>query len=187
MLSGFLIADREAAARQRQRLEARAAGRPLVGLSWRSRNAAYGVPKSLKLSDLLPVLRPDIFWVDLQYGDTAAERSAIAGAGAEVWRDPDVDPLRDLDAAAAQAAALDLVITTSNTTAHLSGALGVPTWLLLPAPGYGLLWYWFLDRSDSPFYPSMRCFRQSRAGDWTGVIAAAGTALESWRAGRQAD
>ena len=186
MLSGFLIADREAAARQRQRLGARAAGRPLAGLSWRSRNAAYGEPKSLALTDLLPLLRPDVFWVDLQYGDTAAERSAAAAAGVELWRDPDADPLHDMDAAAAQTAALDLVITTSNTTAHLAGALGVPTWLLLPAPGYGLLWYWFLDRSDSPFYPSMRCFRQSRAGDWDGVIAAAGAALENWRAERAA-
>lgn len=186
MLSGFLIADRDVTARQRQQLEARAAGRPLVGLSWRSRNADYGAPKSLELMDLLPLLRPDIFWVDLQYGDTSADRAAAAAAGAEVWRDPHVDPLRDMDAAAAQTAALDLVITTSNTTAHLAGALGVPVWLLLPAPGYGLLWYWFLDRTDSPFYPSARCFRQSRAGDWTGVIKAVGAALDSWRAARPA-
>lgn len=154
MLSGFLIADHDAASRQRQRLETRAAGRPLVGLSWRSSNAAYGVPKSLEMADLLPLLhRRDIFWIDLQYGDTSVEHSAVAAAGAEIWRDPEIDPLRDMDAAAAQVATLDLVITTSNTTAHLAGALGVPTWLLLPAPGYGLLWYWFLDRSDSPFYP----------------------------------
>ncbi len=178
-----MIADRDATARQRQRLMAQAAGRPLVGLSWRSRNAAYGAPKSLELADLLPLLRRDVFWVDLQYGETAAERSAVAAAGATLWRDPEVDPLQDLDAAAAQAAALDLVITTSNTAAHLAGALGVPTWLLLPAPGYGLLWYWFLDRTDSPFYPAMRCFRQARAGDWGGVIAAVGKSLDRWQAG----
>lgn len=186
MLSGFLIADRDATARQRRQLEARAAGRPLVGLSWRSRNAAYGTSKSLALSDLLPLLRPDIFWVDLQYGDTAAERSMASAAGAEIWRDADIDPLRDMDAAAAQVAALDLVITISNTTAHLAGALGLPTWLLLPSPGYGLLWYWFVERADSPFYPSVRCFRQGRGEGWPAVIAAVGAALERWRAERPA-
>lgn len=185
MLSGFLIADPEVSARQQRQLKQRAGGRPLVGLSWRSRNAAYGAPKSLALSDLLPLLRrPGLCWIDLQYGDTAGERAAAAKAGVEVWRDPEIDPLRDMDAAAAQTAALDLVITTSNTTAHLAGALGVPTWLLLPAPGYGLLWYWFLDRSDSPFYPSMRCFRQTRAGSWAEVIEAVGAALDEWTAGR---
>lgn len=185
MPSGFLTPDSDAVARQRRQLEARAAGRPLVGLSWRSRNAAYGQPKSLALTDLLPLLRRDVFWVDVQYGDTAEERAAVITAGGpEIWRDPDIDPLQDLDAAAAQVAALDLVITSSNTAAHLAGALGVPTWLLLPAPGYGLLWYWFLDRSDSPFYPTLRCFRQSRPGNWADAVAAVAEALDAWRAGR---
>src|SRR3546814_20162939 len=108
MLSGFLIADRDATARQRQRLEACAGGRPLVGLSWRSGNAAYGVPKSLEMADLLPLLRRrDVFWIDLQYGATSVEHSIAAAAGAELWRAPDVDPLRHMEAATAQPAAPD--------------------------------------------------------------------------------
>lgn len=181
MVSGFLSAAAEAVHRQRQDMAARAAGRPLVGLAWRSANMDYGAQKSLQLADLVPLLRKPACWIDLQYGDTAAERDALP-ADAALWHDPAVDPLRDADAAAAQIAALDLVITVSNTTAHLAGALGRPTWLLLPAPGYGLLWYWFLDRPDSLFYPSIRCFRQARAGDWGPALAQLEAALDAWLA-----
>jgi len=187
MVSGFLIADADATARQRARLDGPAAGRPRIGMAWRSANAEYGPQKSLKLTDLVPVLqRQDVFWVDLQYGDTAAERAALAGAcGTEIWHDPEVDPLADLDAAAAQIAALDLVISASNTAVHVAGALGVATWLLLPAPGYGLLWYWSVDRSDSPFYPALRCFRQpAAAAGWAGVVTEIGGALDGWLADR---
>lgn len=62
---------------------------------------------------------------------------------------------------------LDLVITSDTSTAHLAGALGVPVWIGLPfAPD----WRWFLERSDSPWYPSARLFRQRRPGDWTDVL-----------------
>lgn len=102
--------------------------------------------------------------------------------GIPVWQDPAVDPLMDMEAAAAQLACLDLVITVSNTAAHLAGALGVPVWLLLPAPGHGLLWYWMLERDDSPFYPSLRCFRQCKPGDWSGVIGKVAEALAEMQA-----
>jgi len=176
MISAVLQADPAASRAYRDRLAGIAGGRPCIGLSWRIGNTAYGAQKSLALADLAPLLRgrPDLFWVDLQYGDTAAER---AGCNAELWRDPEIDPLRDLDAAASQYQALDLVITCSNTAAHLAGALGRPTWLLLPAPGFGLLWYWQVDRADNPFYPSVRCFRQGRAGDWAGVLGSVSDAL----------
>jgi hypothetical protein len=63
---------------------------------------------------------------------------------------------------------LDLVITSDTAIAHLAGALGRPVWLVLKhVPD----WRWLLDRSDSPWYPTMRLFRQPREGDWTGVFA----------------
>lgn len=179
MPAGFLQADPAAAAAQHQSLHARSGGRPCIGLSWRSRNARFGAPKSLDVGDLLPLLRrKDLFWVDLQYGDTTAEHAAAAQAGLELWRDPAIDPLADLDAAAAQYAGLDLVITASNTAAHLAGALGLPTWLLLPAPGHGLLWYWQTGRTDNAFYPGVCCFRQE-AGEagWTGAVERVSEAL----------
>ena len=61
---------------------------------------------------------------------------------------------------------LDLVITSDTAVAHLA-ALGVPVWLALP---FAADWRWLLDRSDSPWYPTMRLFRQKRRGDWQGVF-----------------
>ncbi|MCH8828269.1 MAG: methyltransferase domain-containing protein [Planctomycetes bacterium] len=62
---------------------------------------------------------------------------------------------------------LDLVISVDNSTVHLAGALGAPTWTLLP---FSADWRWFLDRGDSPWYPSMRLLRQKNRGDWSGVM-----------------
>jgi len=62
---------------------------------------------------------------------------------------------------------LDLIITVDTSIAHLAGALGVPTWVLLP---FEADWRWFVDRDDSPWYPTMRLFRQSEAGNWNTVI-----------------
>jgi hypothetical protein len=62
---------------------------------------------------------------------------------------------------------LDLVITSDTSVAHVAGALGVPVWVALPQVAD---WRWLLDRSDSPWYPTMRLFRQKRAGDWESVF-----------------
>jgi tetratricopeptide (TPR) repeat protein len=69
---------------------------------------------------------------------------------------------------------LDLVVTSDTATAHLAGALGVPVWVALP---FAADWRWQTGRSDSPWYPTMRLFRQPRPGDWDGVFAAMGEAL----------
>jgi hypothetical protein len=63
---------------------------------------------------------------------------------------------------------LDLVITSDTAIAHLAGALGVPVWVALPRMPD---WRWLLDRGDSPWYPTMRLFRQASQGDWSGVFA----------------
>lgn len=173
--STYLRADpaRTAALRHRYTI---APDRLLIGISWCSRNAAFGRFKSVGLAEWAPILAvPGVTFVNLQYGDTHDERSRIEAP--HILHDATIDPLRDLDGAASQIAAMDLVITTSNTTAHMAGALGIETWTLLPS-GPGLLWYWFQDREDSPWYPSMRLFRQHRPGDWTELIARVASRLD---------
>jgi ADP-heptose:LPS heptosyltransferase len=76
--------------------------------------------------------------------------------------------LSDFAETAALVANLDLVVSIDSAPAHLAGALGRPTWVLLPfAPDYR----WMLGREDSPWYPTMRLFRQSRVNDWQEPIA----------------
>jgi ADP-heptose:LPS heptosyltransferase len=74
--------------------------------------------------------------------------------------------VRDFDDTAALIENLDLVISTDTAVAHLAGAMGKPVWLLLSSEGE---WRWLQDRPDTPWYPSMRIFRQEVAGDWSSV------------------
>jgi tetratricopeptide (TPR) repeat protein len=69
---------------------------------------------------------------------------------------------------------LDVIISVDTAVAHLAGALGAKTWILLP---YVAEWRWLLDRADSPWYPTARLFRQPALNDWTGAVAAVGRAL----------
>jgi ADP-heptose:LPS heptosyltransferase len=78
-----------------------------------------------------------------------------------------VDQFSNIDLFASQIAALDLVLTIDNSTAHLAGALGVPAWVLLP---FASDWRWLQARDDSPWYPSLRLFRQPQRGDWQSVM-----------------
>ena len=78
--------------------------------------------------------------------------------------DVDSGPFRDT---AAVLTCLDLFVTSDTAVAHLAGALGKPVWVALPLVAD---WRWLLDREDSPWYPSMRLFRQTERGDWHGVF-----------------
>ncbi len=163
---GYLKAEAGRASALRSRLSTLGPGLR-VGLSWASANPEFGDRKSTELAAWAPVLRvPGVSFVDLQYGDTARERGQLATReGIRLTHLDDVDLYQDLDGLAALCAACDLVITVSNVTAHVAGALGRPVWLLAPR-ARGRLWYWFAGRTDSPWYPSMRVYSQHRLGDW---------------------
>src|SRR5581483_3958702 len=137
---GYLRCDPVLAAQLRARL---ADGRLLVGLSWNSRNPKFEAAKSVSLADYAPLLRlPGCRFVDLQYGDTRAERAAATrDVGVIVEHIDDVDNTNDIDSLAALIGACDVVVTVSNTTAHLAGALGKPTFVLVPF-GRGRMWFW---------------------------------------------
>lgn len=144
--------------------------RHAIGLSWRSKNPEYGDAKTAQLLDFESVFRiPDTRFIDLQYGETREERLQVAAdLNADVHHVDSVDNTQDIDGLAALISACDAIITTSNSTAHLAGALGKPTWILLPF-GRGLIWYWFRDRNSSPWYPTARLVRQARNQSWASV------------------
>jgi len=170
----YLVAD--AAKRAALRDDYKAGGDDLlVGVSWLSKNRRVGRQKSMTLAELMPLAVPGVTLVDLQYGDTAAERQAFEKAtGATIVHDGTVDQMADLDAFAAQVAAMDVVVTVSNTAAHMAGALGVPVWVMLHVAPLNC---WLLGRDDSPWYPSARLFRQTRAGAWGDVVGRVARAL----------
>jgi len=167
---GFLRAD--PALTQQLRLRQGAAGRLSCGISWRSTNPAVGELKSMALSDLAALIAlPGVKCVDLQYGDTADERRALREtAGLELVHIDDVDNYYDIDALASLIDACDIVVSVSNTTVHLAGALGKPTLVMLPH-ALGRIWYWHEHGDSSPWYPACRLFRQAAGGDWAAVIA----------------
>ncbi|NJL42778.1 MAG: glycosyltransferase family 9 protein [Pseudanabaena sp. SU_2_4] len=72
---------------------------------------------------------------------------------------------------------MDLVITVDTAVAHLAGALGKPVWVMLP---FAADWRWMLGREDSPWYPTMRLFRQRQNGDWEDAIERVINALKDW-------
>ena len=171
--SGHLVHDAKRSATLRQKYADLRPGNLIVGISWASPiNQEMGWLKASRLESWKPILSvPGVTFINLQYGDQRATLESIKDEmGIDIVNDPDVDPLKDMDAYASQVAAMDLVISTSNTLVHTAGAIGTPTWVLL-ARGRGQIWYWLNDRADSVWYSSIRLVRQQIAGDWTHPIA----------------
>ena len=151
---------------------------PVVGLSWKSSNKKFGAEKSLRLSDLAPILSvPGVSFVNLQYGEVAAEIAEAREAfGISVHEVQGLDVFNDIDGLLALIDACDVVVTTSNVTAHLAGSIGKKAVVLVPA-GKGCLWYW-QGGSNDLWYPSLTRLAQQRVGDWGGAIAAASAWLK---------
>jgi tetratricopeptide (TPR) repeat protein len=141
-------------------------GRPRIGLVWAGNPAHHNDHnRSIPLRDFAPILSlGGVHFVNLQKSMTAAdvaqlERSAnVTTLG---------DELGDLADTAAVIALLDRVIAVDTAAAHLAGALGKAVDLLVP---FSSDWRWLVDRTDSPWYPTMRLFRQTAIGDWSGPL-----------------
>ena len=151
-------------------------GIPLVGLSWTSQRK--GIDRhTFALSQWRPILTvPGVRFVSVQYGDHRDEIEAVSRElGVPIVIDDSVDPLSDLDRASAQIAAMDLVVTMSNTAQPLAAMTGTPA--------FALILYNERTEQDgdvSPWEPAVRMFRQQPRGDWSSAIERVATALRSW-------
>jgi hypothetical protein len=167
----YLRADQARVAELRSHLQTDS--RPLVGIAWRSKNNRFGSSKSVTLESLLPVLRnPRLRFVNLQYGDTAEELETFRREhGIEIVRCTSVNNFLDIDGHAALIEACETVLTVSNTTAHIAGALGKPTFVMLPK-GEGRLWFWVNRHARrSMWYPTVEVFEQPKHGEWDDVVS----------------
>ncbi len=137
-----------------------------IGLAWKGgpKNSDVSHKRSLRpdqLKDLLCI--PDVKFFSLPRWDGDLDVSSLPpGAVTDLGL-----CLSDLNETAAAIQALDLIISVDTTVVHLAGALGKPVWTLLP---FISDWRWMLDREDSPWYPTMRLFRQPKPGNWVSVI-----------------
>jgi ADP-heptose:LPS heptosyltransferase len=151
-------------------------GRRRIGLVWAgSPFNKMDAQRSIRAEHLIPLLdATEADFVSLQVGP-GAEQSALFPENRLVFAAH--DKVRDFADTAAVAAQLDLIIGVDTAAIHLAAALGKPVWLLLAAaPDYR----WLLNRTDSPWYPAIRLFRQEKCGDWPAVIAAVRAALTTW-------
>ncbi len=145
-----------------------------VGLVWSGKS--YPDPlRSCRLAELAPLALPhNVTFYSLQLG--AGSEQAISPPSGMALIDL-TDQIHDFADTAALIEQLDLVISIDTAVAHLAGALGKPVLLMLPfAPD----WRWLLERSDSPWYPTMQIFRQKQPGDWSAAIINVQAAVETF-------
>lgn len=147
---------------------------PRIGFAWRG-NARHGNDRnrSIAVQDFLPLIRGPATWFGIQKGLPETDRQALAKAPALHVFDSEIEGFEDTAALIAEA---DLIITVDTSLAHLAGSMGRDCWVLLP---FNPDWRWLLDRRDSPWYPSLRLFRQKQIGDWAEVVAEVQSALQS--------
>lgn len=155
-----------------------------LALSWRSaRVGRLGASKSVSLADFAPLLAvPGVQGVDVQYGDTAAERAGLPQTyDVHIEHVEGVDFYQDLDEVLAILEACDLLITTSNANAHLAAALGKPVWLLYP--GERAPFHYWAHGGDHRclWYPSVEIVSAPDLADWTQLIAHAAAKLQALR------
>ena len=139
------------------------------GITWISKNEKVGAEKSLNLNQLLPILRlPKVDFIDLQYGDTKVEKNSLfKDFKIEIRSIDKIDNFNDIDGLTSLIDACDFIVTISNVTAHIAGALGKKVFLMVPYSGAGRMWYWHESLNKSLWYPSIQIFTQTEAGDWS--------------------
>jgi hypothetical protein len=159
------------------RLRMQSAGALKVGLVWaggyrpgQPELAGVNARRNVPLAALAPLEHPSIRFFSLQKGQAA--ESELRGLRTRGWPGPQIielgPQLRDFADTAAVIENLDLLVSVDTSTAHLAGALGKPVWIL---NRFDTCWRWLLERTDTPWYPTARLYRQPRPGDWDAVVA----------------
>ncbi len=166
----YIRADPEKAAQWTGRLDAQAFK---IGLVWSGNPTHFrGLNRSAALGDFEALLRtPGVRFYGFQKGEAAREAEAFVKAGLLENLGEDFTDFSDTAAAMEN---MDLVISIDTSVAHLAGAMGKPAWVLL---NHAADWRWLLDRSDSPWYPTMRLFRQGKHENWIDVLESIRNAL----------
>lgn len=160
----YLSADPVRVEKWRQRLAD--LPRPLVGLVWAGRPThSNDCRRSMTLSDLAPLAQPGITFVTLQKGPASAQ-AATPPPGMELVALS--DEIDDFEDTAAIMTLIDLTLSVDSAPIHLAGALGRPAWAML---AFVPCWRWLLNRNDSPWYPSVRLFRQPGPEQWAPMLA----------------
>jgi tetratricopeptide (TPR) repeat protein len=175
----YLFADADATRAWHERIDTNADKRLKVGLVWAGENRAHvaelrkiDARRSLAFERFVPLLDvPNVRFFSVQKG-TAAQQ--LAQSGQRERLEDFTDALHDFADTAALVANLDLLISVDTSTAHLAGALGKPVWIL---NRFDTCWRWMLERTDTPWYPGARLFRQPALGDWDSVMQAVRDAL----------
>jgi Tfp pilus assembly protein PilF len=151
--------------------------KPRIGIAWSGNpNQANDHNRSMALSIFVKLISDKAQFVSLQKDVRPTDRREL-DAHPQIIRD--ADQLADFASTAALVANLDLIVSVDTSVAHLAGAMGKPLWVLLP---FTSDWRWLKDRSDCPWYPSARLFRQDETGDWRRLISTIPTELDLWLA-----
>jgi tetratricopeptide (TPR) repeat protein len=172
----YLRADPKDISKWRERM-AQQAAKAKIGLVWAgSPTHKNDRHRSIPIEKLKPLMKAEaVQFFSLQKGKAAQEACEINLID---W----TDGLSDFAETAALIANLDLVIAADTAVAHVAGAMNKPVWVMLP---FAADWRWLEKRTDSPWYPSMRLFRQAKVGDWDGTIARVAEALAAWLKNRR--
>jgi hypothetical protein len=154
-------------------------GHPRIGIVWAD-NPNHRIDRhcACSLREFLPVLSiPEVTFYSLQRGERHTVVTDLPSHIQMLDLEPQLGDFGDLAVIIDQ---LDLVISVDSPTAHMAGALGKKTWMLL---SHVADWRWMLEGETTPWYPTMRLFRQTRPGDWSGVIERVAEALSRERIG----
>lgn len=167
----YLLPDPERSSQLKATLP-RVGEKLVCGVAWRSANKKIGAEKSIRVTDLAPLFaNPALSFVNLQYGDVDAEIAQTRDLlHTEIHQAPGLDLFNDIDGLLALIDACDIVITTSNLTAHLAGALGKRGCVMVPF-AKGRIWYWHESDRFSLWYPTLRVFYQKDPNSWASTIS----------------